>query len=182
MGLTDEQKKLADDNHRLALKFAGTYRAPFGMDQDEWISECFYHLIRAAKAFKPELGFSFATYAFRAMKHGRWAAWSKNKQLQQLRTADNTDELFDLADVADLREQISQMEKMEAGETKADLDGLIRALPADLRLYMRQRAKGLSFRDMANEWGISRQALQKRAQGARAVMLRIAEARGIDLG
>ena len=182
MGLTDEQKKLADDNHRLAFKFAGKNRAPFGMDHDEWISECLYCLLRAAKCFKPELGFSFVTYAWRAMERGRWAVFQKNKQLKQLKAADSSDDVFDLEDVADFREQISQIEKMDAKQTKADLDGLIRSLPADLRLYMRQRAKGMSFRDMSREWGVSRQALQQRAGHARQAMLAVAKARGIDLG
>lgn len=181
--LTDDQRKLAEDNHRLALKFANTRRPPIGMDHEEWIAECFYLLVRAARGFNPELGFSFATYAYRAMERGRWAVYKQRKQIRATVTQDPiTGKILELDSLEDYREgNLSQIEKLEASQLHAEVDGLVRALPADLRLYMRQRVKGLSFRDMAREWGVSRQALQQRAGHARQAMLRVAEARGIDL-
>lgn len=182
--LTESQKKLAADNYKLALKFANTRRPPSGMDYEEWIAECFYLLVRAARKFDPELGFSFSSYAYRAMERGRWAVYKQRKQIRASATLDPiTGKVLELEHLEDYREaKPGQIEKLEASQTHAEVDGLVRALPADLRLYMRQRMKGLSFRDMAAEWGVSRQALQQRAGHARAAMLAIAQARGIKLG
>lgn len=180
--LTESQKKLAEDNYRLALKFANSKNPPNGMDMDEWVSECFYNLVKAAAGYDPARS-RFATYAWRSMLNGWCAVYRLKKQIKAGGSMKQAGDSFSLDEIRDHRPQEpTPLEREEASQAMAGVDGLVRALPADLRLYMRQRINGLSFGDMSKKWGISRQALQQRAGHARAAMLAIAQARGIKLG
>ena len=180
--LTENQRKLAEDNYKLALKFANSKNPPNGMDMDEWVSECLYNLVKAAAGYDPARS-RFSTYAWRSMLNGWCAVYRLKRQIKAGGSMKQTGDSFSLDDIRDHRApEPTHLEQQETSRALDQVDGLVRALPADLRLYMRQRMQGLSFGDMSKKWGISRQALQQRACHARAAMLAVAEARGIKLG
>lgn len=68
--LTDEQKKLVEENVRLAYYMAQKWMnqlAPRRFDPDELRSLCALALCKAARAFDEEKGVKFATFAARCM-------------------------------------------------------------------------------------------------------------------
>ena len=66
--MTDEQKKLAEENMRLAYYVAKKYlKGEKHYEADELYSLALFGLCKAAKTFKIELGNTFATYASRCM-------------------------------------------------------------------------------------------------------------------
>lgn len=71
--LTREQNKLVEDNIRLAYYIAQKWRKKLGNKSmfmiDEISSDCLLALVKAAKAFDPEKGVRFATFAARCMEN-----------------------------------------------------------------------------------------------------------------
>jgi RNA polymerase sporulation-specific sigma factor len=64
--MTDEQKKCAENNIKLAYLVANR-RMDCGLEFDEILSICFVALCKAAVGFDTTKGFTFSTYAVRAM-------------------------------------------------------------------------------------------------------------------
>lgn len=69
--LTDKQKKLAEDNIRLAFKHTTfLYNNSFiksKLSFEEIQESCLYALILAARGYRPERNIKFSTYAYKAM-------------------------------------------------------------------------------------------------------------------
>lgn len=72
--LTDDQRRLVEENVRLAYIFAKRYPIPL-MSREDNLAEALFCLCRAAHGFRPELGFHFSTFA--ATYHKNWirAGW-----------------------------------------------------------------------------------------------------------
>lgn len=62
MKLTDEQRKLAEDNHKLIEKYLYDHRAT--MAYDDWYDVLAVGLCKAARAYNPERG-AFSTLAYK---------------------------------------------------------------------------------------------------------------------
>ena len=58
--LTDEQRKVVEENHNLIYKVLNDHC----LDVDEWYDVAAIGLCKAAQLFKPESGFKFSTYAY----------------------------------------------------------------------------------------------------------------------
>lgn len=177
--LTEEQRKLAEDNHKLALHFAGTHRTPPGMDWDEWVSECYLHLVNAARAFDPAKG-TFASLAWVSMERGWWGCFRQVRKLLPRAMKDpTTGELFDLDDVADHRQQIgAESADMEGREAIRQVESLVRSLPAYHRLLVRCRLKGETFEKASERFSDSREKVRQAYPIALRMMARVAQARG----
>lgn len=62
--LTEEQRQLVSDNHQLIFGAAHKY----GINLDEHYDTLAIALCKAAQSFNPNAGFTFATYAYKAME------------------------------------------------------------------------------------------------------------------
>ena len=73
--LTEDQKRLAEENVRLAYDVVYRYKARnlavrVAVDKlgdERAVSEALYGLVKAARGYLPALGFKFSTYAFRVI-------------------------------------------------------------------------------------------------------------------
>ena len=66
--LTDEQRRLADENARFALWAARRFEARVDLDWHDLVSACQFGLIRAARSFDPSRGVKFISYAWHAIR------------------------------------------------------------------------------------------------------------------
>ena len=54
--MTLEQQRMVEDNLALAHYTARKYRAPYGMDYEDWLGECLVLLVQAVRWHDPKLG------------------------------------------------------------------------------------------------------------------------------
>lgn len=54
--MTPEQQRMVEDNLALAHYEARKYRAPLGMDYEDWLGECLVLLVQAVRYYEPQKG------------------------------------------------------------------------------------------------------------------------------
>lgn len=144
--LSEEQKALAGDSYRLALKFSRLHRAPLGMTRDDWEGECFYALCVAAYGYKESVG-KFSTYAFKCLLNHRHQLWNSFTRLKRgfLRTRR-----------LGLKEEQIQAQQVENFSfVKEEALACVRSIRGREREIIQRRMKGETFREMASDYGIS---------------------------
>ncbi len=67
--MTERQKKLVENNIKLAYYIAKKWSGNYGIDKEEALSAAQYGLVKAAIGFTEERGVKFATYAARVMEN-----------------------------------------------------------------------------------------------------------------
>lgn len=65
--MTDEQRKLVEDNIELAYHFVYTYCNNYDIEFDDKIQLASFALCKAAISFDDHEGISFSTYAYKVM-------------------------------------------------------------------------------------------------------------------
>jgi len=82
--LNDEQKKLVEDNHRLAYFVANKWQKNFTMIIfEDILSACFFGLIKAGATFNPDLDIKFSTYSTRCMDNEVLMLYRKFKKTHE---------------------------------------------------------------------------------------------------
>lgn len=76
MRLNDEQRKLVEDNHNL-IYFVGN---KYVTNVDDYYDILAISLCKSAYKFKPELGFSFTTFAVKVMSNELFMEFRKNSR------------------------------------------------------------------------------------------------------
>lgn len=161
--MTDEQRKLVEENTALALWFSNKNEPPLGYTRSEWDAECLYSLCRAAIYYDKAKGTAFTTYAILSMRSGYAAAMSH--RLSRIRDARRSKAMpsdFDWIDPS-AEPGCRNLERLEA---EAQARKLVECLTDGQRAVVLQRLQGRMFRDIAKEQKQSKQAsefMHKRA-------------------
>lgn len=155
--LNEEQKRLVEDNMRLAVWFARR-NCPHWMSREDCVSDCYVKLCDAAARYVPELG-SFASYAIEAMK--RWLRLQREpacKPVDPCVIDSNTqtvDPMPGHIDASDLRWRM-----------------LRRLQPRTIEILVRVVGNGESGPDVGQDLGVSRQAVNYEKQDAIKILRR----------
>lgn len=170
-GLTDEQRRLAEENIGLAYKLGGrASMVPLGMTQEDWQADCFLMLVYAARGYQPDLGFAFSTYYYRSVKLHRRGVF-KTLGLNREKAWDSHSD-FSPFDALPSREP-EPSDCLDQDAPRKLLARLKRAVPAAYRAgvhYWLRRHNGESAADIARSIGCSRQAVCKRCERALRAM------------
>jgi len=164
--LTDEQRALAEQWYPLALSIAGhSWKHHPRLDFDAFRSTAIHALIRAARTFDPQLGFTFGTYlGVAAERHIRRTLLLERGRPDLAKGSYVADddygpeyEVDELAAVPDHRaSSIADMEEMEAFEYR--IAGL---RPRQQHVLRSMILDGKSMTDIAKELGVSHQRVQQ---------------------
>ena len=169
--LTDTQRQLVEDNVQLAYWFAGREQwRPYQVSQDEWLSECMYVLVKAARAFKPELGFKFSTYYSRSFFGRRSVVVNVIRKRREF-VWDGDEDFSPLAIIA--AEDCDPSEGLDIDDLSALLRDIWANIPRSYRDgfdYWLRRFGGESASSIARQVGVSRQAICQRCEKAMRFM------------
>lgn len=162
--LTEDQRLLVEQNKALAHRYANSHRVPFGMDKEDWHSECLLQLVRAATTYDPARG-AFSTWAWVYMDLilPHWAAYWSAECRAKVRTKTLGDvTVRGLADA-----ESNAVGGMIWDDVQKQYEKLMSALPADWREVVRQVvAEEKTFRAIGAERGVSRQAIEQQYKRA----------------
>ena len=125
--LTEEQKKLVEDNLLLAYAYAGRFKFPKWRYQNETKSRLVESLCRSAATWQPGQGAAFSTYAYNLFRFTRIAIW---REFHELKNAPKVD-LNEIRDPIDRREYVER-------KTDEDEENLLAFLLSRLRTWERE--------------------------------------------
>lgn len=161
--LTDQQRDLITDNHKLIYAFLQSHK----LNLDEYYGVAALGLCKAAHSYKPDRGATFATYAYRVMLHEYYMTL-RRKQIPtvSLSTIINAD---------------TDGDEITLGDTlQSDADTEVAALISMLldhlcvnnrdRLIIWRRIAGHTRRDIGSTLGVTGQAVSKRLRQIRFII------------
>ena len=175
--LTPEQSKLMTDNMGLAHMLENKMVNARGWDRDEARQESALALAKAAKAYDPERGFKFSTFAVKVM----------NNHMKDIGLKSNKDKarMFTTLDITGSEDQDSTTlkDQIEGGisDSQPDSDGLAtfrrlvtENIPDKIRSMMEEYGNGSNYDEIGKRRGISRQAAQQAIdKGTRKLVARL---------
>lgn len=168
--LSDEQKKLVEDNIKLAHIFAKRWPFPM-LSREDNLSESFFCLCRAAHGFRPELGFTFSTFA--ATYHKNWIreGWriygAKHKGAGVAHTRYNHEEQADCEPEDKGPRPGEILEAQEEIERKLEI---LAILDERSKEVVMRRAQGQKLKAIGDELGITRERVRQIQERAMSQM------------
>ena len=167
--MTDEQRKLAEDNHNLIYAFLNRR----GMDSDEWYGAAAVGLCHAAITYDPAK-YTFATYAYRCMlseiAHDiTTATRAKRTPPEPVASLD-----YEYASMSDDRPiNLMGIVGDDTDFTGPEVDELLERLPASTVRDIRMRMAGYTPAEINHADGQSRYTCQQRIKHAAYVAERM---------
>ena len=160
----DSWKVLVERNIRLAIYFANKWRQT-GIDQEELLSLAFLGMIKAAKAFRPELGYEFNTFAGHVVKNEILLEIRRQKKQKLVYSTDNifiNDNDGEEYTVDELFPSHDQVEEVVI------LTELINELPTQQRNIIKMRYSGYTQSEIAMEMGLSQTYISRLLKDAKS--------------
>lgn len=180
--LTPEQAKTVEANMGLAGMVANR-AVGFGWDRDDAMQEASIALMRAVRTFDEARGIKFSTFATQVMTRHLISVNAKAGN-RNARNATSLDETIS-EDDGDTTKKDMIAQDVGRFTERPDEDGIrivaevLASIPPRVQAMLRKYGAGMTQEEIAEELGISRQAVGKAiANGAEAMRKRL-EARGI---
>ena len=151
----------------MAILIAIRFDPPPPYDIDDLIAEGVFGIIRAIEKFRPELGYSFTTYA-------AWWIYGFITRFLQYHQSPNSESVETIMDFLAGTEPISREEVphgafdelidhevVETLENKVDLQKILSLVDGRKRKVLENFLTGKSFRSLGKEWSISGQRISE---------------------
>ena len=155
--MTPEQQKLAADNHGLIIKLLIKH----GLDVDEYYGDMAIAFCYAARAYRPETGYAFSTFAYRCMKNSLMRLWQKEgRQHRALNGAMvSLDELVFADD--EMTSRINNVQALAGTYGSDETNIIVRefcdALAGTEAIVLRRYLEGFKSGYIAKELGMTKQ-------------------------
>lgn len=156
--LTDEQQKLIMENIGLAYKFARSNSPPYGVDQEDWESECIYVLCLSAITYNKSIA-RFSTYSYEAMIKLRIKLNESNKR--PCRDGRRTQPLS-----LEEADRISAKPERDMVEIRDMCRWCLAVLDVRDRKILIQRSQGRLLKEIGKEMGVYRQRIEQLEKAA----------------
>lgn len=189
--LTEDQRRLVEDNVALAISVVTNTHAGRRMSHDDRVSVAFVGLCRAALLYDPSRGWKFSTYAANAIRYTLLreehfdrlihlpAALAGKAALRRPHLAAEADRVRGVSSLsADEIDPPARADGAEEAEARAaDREALwaaIRDLPPRYRWVVAERARGKTLESIGRHMGVSKErARQIEQKGIELIRARL---------
>jgi RNA polymerase sigma factor (sigma-70 family) len=154
--LTDEQRAIVDENLPMVLYIMRKYRAPIGMDAEDWLQECVIQMVRAVQFHDPakgQLSTIFDRLVFIRRGNLNQYATRGNRGKVYLASSVEGEDSLGVLDVTATEHPWDQIDARELA--KEAMQVCSRQEMTCFRLL----AEGLNQKEIAREFGVSRQRI-----------------------
>ena len=125
MRLTDEQRRLAEDNHNLIYRYMHSKK----LDIDEWYDILAVGFCKAVATYDPKKGYSLSTYAYRCMdnsyKHELRMRFAGSRVPESLIISTETPVASPIADLSEITTVLGMLSSIDDVEGEAVLNDLV---------------------------------------------------------
>lgn len=155
--MTPEQQKLAADNHGLIIKFLVKHH----LNIDDYYGDMAVEFCYAARAYRPEMGYAFSTYAYRCMHNHLIRMWQENGRAKRVPKyiISSLDELVFSDDDASVK--VNNIRALagtySSDETSIFVKEFCDALSDSEATVLRRYLEGFKSGYIANELGMTKQ-------------------------
>lgn len=157
--LTEEQRKLVEDNVAIAWKHSKRVRPPYGVTQEDWVSHCCEVLCYAASKWKPDGGRRLDSYFIMIMED-RWR--DLNRVVRAKKRIPLGKLKFEIQLAPDDRNELNETPAPSSGQFKYFDDdssfivgNLVNSLEPNQREVAELILSGLELKEVGNKLGIT---------------------------
>ena len=162
----DSWKILAERNMRLAVYSANKWHGT-GIDPDDLLSLAFMGMTKAAKAFRPELGYKFATYATAAINNEIMMEIRRQKKHMHVLSYNHPLTEDETGDIYTLEDLLPSSADLEGVAGMLCLSETIEMLPDLERKIIKLRRDGMGQMEIAKLLGYSQANISRREKSAK---------------
>ena len=144
--LTKDESKMVEANVKLVYKIAHTF--PFKKDFDDIVGEGMLALIFAVQRYKPEMGFTFGTYAYAYIRGRIQSFLNKNKVVRPVRKGTTYEQPI-ICEYDEAAAQINYQDENDALLIKTQASMIIAAAQGIDRVIIEKFIEGYTKKEIA---------------------------------